>query len=75
MPLKKRRKPENLLPDVPAPNVHAIKGQVINAKKKSVDVIRKFANIGIMDAAESHNPELPHQNVHAYSITNQVKDL
>jgi len=75
LPPRKRAKPENILPDIPAPNVHHFWGQVRDAKKGTVDLVRKFGNVGLIDAAESGNADMPLGSVHAFSIANQAREL
>jgi len=75
LPPRKRAKPENILPDIPAPNVHHFWGQVRNPKNGEVDLVRKFGNVGLIDAAESNNPDMPLGSVHAFSISNQAREL
>ena len=73
MPPRKRAK--EALPEISAPNVHCKTIIARDHKKGVVNYLKKYHNIGFVDASPAHNPEATRGSASAFSISNQARAM
>ena len=67
--LPPRKKAKESLPEISAPNVHCKTIISRDHKKGVVNYLKKYHNIGFVDASSSHDPEAGRAGASAFSIT------
>ena len=66
--LPPRKRAKESLPEISAPNVHCKTVISRDHKKGTVNYLRKYHNIGFVDASPSHDPEAARGGASAFSV-------
>lgn len=73
--LPPRKRAKESLPEISAPNVHCKTIISRDHKKGVVNYLKKYHNIGFVDASNSLDPDANRNNASAFSIANQARAM